>query len=95
MSAAHVPEDTSAVPRLVDAKAAAELLSVPASWLLAEARRDRVPHVRLGRYVRFDPTELERWWQARMRGPTTLSRTNRGRAAVQRPRPWPTETGPP
>jgi hypothetical protein len=23
----------------------------------------------LGRYVRFDPDELERWWRARMRSP--------------------------
>jgi hypothetical protein len=55
--------------RLVDAHAAAELLNVRPAWLLAEARRDRVPHVRLGRYVRFDPGELEQWWRARMRGP--------------------------
>lgn len=55
--------------KLVDAEAAAELLSVPASWVLAEARADRIPHVRLGRYVRFDPVELEAWWQSRARGP--------------------------
>ena len=30
---------------LLDAKGAAELLSVPASWVLAEARADRIPHV--------------------------------------------------
>jgi excisionase family DNA binding protein len=54
---------------LLDAKQAAALLSVPASWLLAQARRDAVPHVRLGRYVRFDAAELEAWWRSRMRGP--------------------------
>jgi len=54
---------------LLDADAAGELLAVPASWLLAQARRDAVPHVRLGRYVRFDAGELEAWWRSRMRGP--------------------------
>jgi hypothetical protein len=57
------------VGQLIDAHAAGKLLGVPHTWLLAEARRDRVPHVRLGRYVRFDPVELEHWWRARMRGP--------------------------
>jgi excisionase family DNA binding protein len=55
--------------RLLDAQGAATLLNVPASWVLAEARADRIPHVRLGRYVRFDARELEAWWQSRARGP--------------------------
>lgn len=46
---------------LLDAKQAGELLNVPASWLLAEARKDRVPHNRLGKYVRFDRDELLTW----------------------------------
>ena len=54
---------------LLDAKAAGALLNVPGTWLLAEARADRVPYVRLGRYVRFDAAELEAWWRARARGP--------------------------
>jgi excisionase family DNA binding protein len=54
---------------LIDAEAVGELLGVPASWVLAQARRERIPHVRLGRYVRFDPGELEAWWRGRMRGP--------------------------
>jgi len=54
---------------LLDAAQAGELLGVPKSWVLAEARADRIPHVRLGRYVRFDPEQLERWWRARAQGP--------------------------
>jgi excisionase family DNA binding protein len=54
---------------LLDAQGAAELLNVPRSWVLAEARADRIPHVRLGRYVRFEAAELEAWWQARRKGP--------------------------
>ena len=58
-----------AVTSLLDAKGAAEMLNVPASWILAEARADRVPHVRLGRYVRFDADELREWCKARHQGP--------------------------
>jgi excisionase family DNA binding protein len=59
----------TSVASLLDAKEAAALLNVPATWVLAEARADRIPHVRLGRYVRFDAGELQVWWQGRRRGP--------------------------
>jgi excisionase family DNA binding protein len=54
---------------LVDATVAGELLGVPRSWVLAQARAQRIPHVRLGRYVRFEPDELQAWWECRRRGP--------------------------
>ncbi|HEV7774886.1 MAG TPA: helix-turn-helix domain-containing protein [Conexibacter sp.] len=54
---------------LVDAAVAAALLGVPRSWVLAQARAQRIPHVRLGRYVRFEPEELQAWWECRRRGP--------------------------
>jgi len=40
---------------LLDAKAMAERLRVPESWLRESARRGRVPCVYVGRYMRFDP----------------------------------------
>ena len=54
---------------LIDAKAAGELLGVPPTWLLRQARRDAVPHIRLGRYVRFDADQLLAWSRNRARGP--------------------------
>ena len=54
---------------LLDAKGAAELLNVPPSWILAEARANRLPHLKLGRYVRFSEAELLEWCRARYRGP--------------------------
>lgn len=54
---------------LLNADQAGELLGVPSSWMLQEARADRVPYVKLGRYTRFSATELEVWWQSRRRGP--------------------------
>lgn len=70
--------DRAPAPRLLDADGAAGLLNVPRSWVLAEARANRIPHVRLGRYVRFDAGELTAWWQGRRHGPWR----SRGRAAA-------------
>jgi excisionase family DNA binding protein len=74
MAATKPPQDAPAraaapLSPLLDATEAGRLLSVPASWVLAEARANRIPHVRLGRYVRFSADDLEEWWRARMRGP--------------------------
>jgi excisionase family DNA binding protein len=74
MAATKPPPDAPApvaapTPPLLDATEAGRLLSVPASWVLAEARANRIPHVRLGRYVRFSAEDLEEWWRVRMRGP--------------------------
>ena len=54
---------------LLNAEQAAALLSVPKSWVLAQARADKIPHVRLGHYVRFQAEALEEWSRERARGP--------------------------
>ena len=46
---------------LIDAKAAGRLLGVPHTWLLAQARAGRIPHHRLGHYVRFNADDLKQW----------------------------------
>jgi hypothetical protein len=61
---------------LLDAKAAGALLGVPHTWLLKEARADRIPHARLGHYVRFDRDELMAWRKAQTRGPVPLRRAS-------------------
>ena len=61
--------DAQREPALLDAKGASDLLNVPASWVAAEARAGRIPHVRLGRYVRFEPEVLREWCRERQRGP--------------------------
>lgn len=53
---------------LLTADQAGALLGVPKTWVLAEARADGIPHMRLGRYVRFDADALEAWWRSRARG---------------------------
>jgi excisionase family DNA binding protein len=60
--------------RLLTVDEAAELLNVPRSWIAEQARHDRIPNIRLGRYRRFDREELLEWAHRRQRGPATLSR---------------------
>jgi excisionase family DNA binding protein len=50
--------------RLLDAKAVAERLGVPTTWVLESARSGAMPCVRLGRYVRFDPADVEAWLES-------------------------------
>ena len=59
--------DSRRLPGLVDAATAAALLGVPTSWVLAEARRNRIPHIHLGKYVRFEPDRLTAWWKSKER----------------------------
>lgn len=47
--------------RLLDASAVAERLGVPKTWVLESARSGAMPCVRLGRYVRFDLADVEKW----------------------------------
>ena len=56
---------------LIDAKAASQLLGVPYTWLLAQAREQRIPHHRLGHYVRFNPEDLQAWLKQTRSMPTT------------------------
>jgi len=58
---------------LLTAQEAADLLAVPHTWVLAEARCGRLPHVRLGRYVRFQRATLESWLSEQAHGPVTGS----------------------
>jgi len=55
-------------PLLTD-KQAGERLGMSARWVRNEALHNRIPHVRLGRYVRFDADALDAWVAARLQGP--------------------------
>lgn len=40
---------------------AAALIRVPKSWLYQRTRTNTVPHVKLGKYLRFDQQEFLTW----------------------------------
>ena len=54
--------------RLLDAREAAEKLGVPETWVRDMERRGKIASVRLGRYVRFRPEDLNHEVVTRCRG---------------------------
>ena len=44
--------------RLLDASGLSELFGIDPAWFLTRARVNRIPHVRIGKYVRFNPEEI-------------------------------------
>jgi len=46
---------------LLDAEAAAALLAVRPSWIYEAVRTGRMPHLKIGRHVRFLRSDLEQW----------------------------------
>lgn len=59
---------------------AADLLRVPVSWLYERTRTNSIPHVKLGKYLRFDQAELTAWVAELRRdggGPEAMRRSTR------------------
>lgn len=68
--------------RLLDVKEAAALLNVPESWIYQHVRAragDKLPHIKLGKYIRFSTQALVEWLEARQLGRdnTTIARPGR------------------
>lgn len=59
-SAASTPPSPLTEP-LLDAPAAAALLAVRPSWVYEAVRNGRLPHLKIGRHVRFLRSDLEGW----------------------------------
>lgn len=54
--------------KLLEATEVAEVLSVPVSWVREHTRAGRIPHVQLGRYVRYDLDEVLAWVETQKSG---------------------------
>jgi excisionase family DNA binding protein len=54
--------------RLLTAAEVADLLSVPESWIRRETRAGRLPHVKLGRYKRYDWLAVAAWLETQRAG---------------------------
>lgn len=59
--------------RLLTAGDVAELMRVTRSWVYAETRKNAMPHLRLGRYVRYRRSAIEAWMCTIERGPAAPS----------------------
>ena len=47
--------------RLIKVEELADVLSVPRSWVYQQTAAGTIPHVRVGRYVRFDLDSVMAW----------------------------------
>ncbi|HET8893786.1 MAG TPA: helix-turn-helix domain-containing protein [Gaiellaceae bacterium] len=47
--------------RLLTAQQVADLLAVPLSWVREATRDGRLPHLKLGRYRRYQAAAIEAW----------------------------------
>jgi excisionase family DNA binding protein len=54
--------------RLLTAQEVAELLAVPLSWVREATRDGRLPHLKLGRYRRYQAAAIHAWLAEQERG---------------------------
>lgn len=57
----YPPGPSTTPDDLLTAEEVAALLRVTPAWVYAQTRRHRIPHLRLGRYVRYRREALESW----------------------------------
>jgi excisionase family DNA binding protein len=67
------PGRSMRMAQLLEAVDVAALLGMTKDWVYAQVRENQIPHVRLGRCVRFRQESIDNWIQERERG--TLPRT--------------------
>ena len=60
--------------RLLEVEDVAEYLGMRTDWVYREVRAGRLPHIRLGRAVRFRRESIEAWIESRERGASTRRR---------------------
>lgn len=56
--------DVFTADKLLTVSEVAKMLSVPVSWVYERTRErglQRIPHVKLGKYLRFDASEIRNW----------------------------------
>jgi len=68
--------------RLLNAAEVAELLAVPESWVREHTRNGSLPHLQLGRYIRYRSQAVLKWIES-------LENTGRrSNARAYTPRTW-------
>lgn|GEM_PF-697405 len=67
--------------KFMDAREIAALLNVPVTWVREHTRNGRIPHIKFGRYVRYDSKDVLAWVEEQKSGGA------RWRTYVPRPGP--------
>jgi excisionase family DNA binding protein len=55
------------VERLISVRELEERFGVPRSWVYEKVEAGALPHLKLGRHVRFVPAEIEAWLEQQRR----------------------------
>lgn len=71
-----------ATDRLLEAAEVAGLLGVPVRWVREHTRTGAIPHVQLGRYVRYDRGDVLAWVESLKTGGGPSFRRHRPRAVA-------------
>ena len=61
-------QHTYTLTHLLDAEGAAKLLGLSVSKIREMCMKDEIPHIPIGRSVRFDPIALKLWWGQLQKG---------------------------
>ena len=54
-------DTTPGLEKLLDAKTVAELLGENERWVYQQAKKKQIPSIRLGKYWKFSPSQLQKW----------------------------------
>jgi excisionase family DNA binding protein len=66
------------IDRLLTVEQAAAAIGMRKSWVYERVRRGEIPHVKLGRLLRFDPKDLARYVEAHKRGAANVPNSDFG-----------------
>jgi excisionase family DNA binding protein len=82
MAAFH---ESHALDRLLTACEVADRLAVPERWVREHTRGGLIPHVRLGRYVRYEWADVVAWLEEQKAGGAAWRKHRPARAAPESP----------
>jgi excisionase family DNA binding protein len=54
-------EEEKALSNLLTVEELSKVLKVKRSWIYEKVRQGRIPHYKLGKYLRFDLFEIKKW----------------------------------
>ena len=64
-------DNGNAIPRLLTVEEVSALFQLPRSWVYERTRRrgiERLPHLKLGKYLRFEEKAVEEFLERQRRG---------------------------
>jgi excisionase family DNA binding protein len=55
--------------RLISPRELGDKRGMKLSWIYANAEAEKIPHLKVGKYVRFRLSEIDAWLETQRRGP--------------------------